>query len=164
MAEILGLGCTHAPMILNKPEQWVDVRKGIASRIPNYRPPPKLLEELGDDNGLTQDRRNQKRIVDAFGVLRDRLHSWRPDVVMLIGDDQAENFLRENLPTFCLYTGSELYGYPFHGPGARVNLWDSPQDTRYSFRCPDRFARDMLAFAIGEGFDLSSSTELKGWE
>ena len=53
MAEILGIGCTHAPMILNPPEQWTNIRKGIASRLPEYRPPAKLLEELGDDDGLS---------------------------------------------------------------------------------------------------------------
>lgn len=164
MAEILGIGCTHAPMILNPPEEWPNVRKGIASRIPNYKPPPELIEELGDDNGLTRDVQNQKRIASAFDVLKDRLHSWNPDVVMIIGDDQAENFKRDNLPTFCLYTGSEVYSYPFHRPGAKINLWNAPQDASYSFRCPDKFARDMVAFTIREGFDISSSTELKGWQ
>ena len=49
MAEILGLGCTHAPMILNPPEQWVNARKGIYSRVAGYQAPPAMVQELGDD-------------------------------------------------------------------------------------------------------------------
>ena len=164
MAEILGIGCSHAPMILNPPEQWANVRKGIASRVPNYQAPPKLIEELGDDNGLSEDRKNQKRIVEAYRVLSDKLHSFRPDAVIVIGDDQVENFKRDNLPTFCVFTGSEVHGYPFHRPGAKSNLWDAPADAKYSFRCPQGLATDMVSFLIRDGFDISSSTELKGWE
>jgi hypothetical protein len=164
MGEVLGLGCTHAPMILNPAEQWTEVRKNIFGRVPNYQPPAKLIAELGNDNGLSQDRINQQRIVDAFQALRDKLHSWKPDLVMVVGDDQAENFLRDNLPTFCLYTGSEVEGYPFHRSSGKVNLWEAPQDARFTFRTPAQFARDMLAYLIREGFDLSSATELKGWQ
>ena len=164
MAEILGIGCTHAPMILNPPEQWTNIRKRLSSSVPNYRPPPKLLEELGDDDGLTQDRINQGRITSAFQVLRDRLHAFRPDAVIVVGDDQAENFQRENLPTFCLYTGSEVNGFPFHRPGAKTNLWNMPQETEYTFRCPESLARDAVSFLVRDGFDISSSTKLTGWK
>ena len=164
MAELLGIGCTHAPMILNPAEQWPNVRKGISSRIPNYAPPAQLVAELGEDNGLTHDRSNQQRIVDAFKVLRDKLREWKPDLVIVVGDDQAENFLRDNLPTFCLYTGSQVEGYPFHRPGGKVNIWEAPQDAKYSFRTPEAFAQGMVNFLIREGFDMSSATELKGWD
>ena len=164
MAELLGIGCTHAPMILNPAEQWPNVRKGISSRIPNYQAPSTLTEELGDDNGLSHDSSNQQRIVDAFDVLREKLDAFKPDLMIIVGDDQAENFLRDNLPTFCLYTGSELEGYPFHRPGGKINLWDAPQDTKYTFRAPETFAQGMVKFLIRDGFDMASATELKAWD
>jgi hypothetical protein len=34
MAEILGIGCSHAPMILNPPEEWPRTRERIMSRVP----------------------------------------------------------------------------------------------------------------------------------
>ena len=164
MAEILGLGCTHAPMILNPPEQWTKIRERLSSGVPGYERPPQLVEELGDDDGLSLDRVNHGRIVSAFEVLREKLHAFRPDAVIIVGDDQAENFLRENLPTFCLYTGSKVNGFPFHRPGGKLNLWDADQDTEYSFSCPDSLARDAVSFLIRDGFDISSSTELAGWK
>jgi hypothetical protein len=96
--------------------------------------------------------------------LHDRLHAWNPDVLMIIGDDQAENFQQDNLPPFCIYTGAEVKGYPFQRPAARVNLWGAPPDTTYTFRCPKAFARDLRNALIRDGFDLASSSALKGWE
>ena len=121
MAEILGLGCSHAPMILNPPEEWGRMRDRIFARVPDYQPPPELLADRGEDDGLGADRRNQERLVTAFRVLHDRLHGWAPDLVLVIGDDQAENFLADNLPVFALYTGTEVEAYPFHRPTAHVN-------------------------------------------
>ena len=57
--------------------------------------------------------------------MRDQLRKFAPDVLMVIGDEQAENFLQDNLPPFCLYTGSQVEGYPFHRGAARINLWGS---------------------------------------
>ena len=164
MSEVLGLGCSHAPMILNPAEQWPEIRRRIYGGVPNYEAPPKMVEELGVDNGASRDKVNQQKIVDAFAVLREKLTAWKPDLVIVVGDDQVENFKRENLPTFCLYTGNEVDGYPFHRPGGKINIWNEPQDKKYSFKSPGDFSKDMVKFLIREGFDMSSATELKGWD
>ena len=164
MAEIMGLGCSHGPIILTPPEVWYKGRERIYARIPDYEKPAQLLEELGQDNGLAQDKLDQKKVVESFQVLHDRLHQWDPDVLMIIGDDQAENFLQDNLPPFCLYTGSEVEGYPFQRGAARVNLWDAAPETKFSFHCPDEFSRGMRNFLLRDGFDMASSSALKGWD
>ncbi len=164
MAEILGIGCSHGPIILTPPEVWAKGRERVFARIPDYQAPAQLLEELGQDNGLTQDKLDQKRVVESFRIMHDKLHEWNPDVLMIIGDDQAENFLQDNLPPFCLYTGSEVDGYPFQRPAARVNLWDAAPETKFTFSCPQDFARGMRNDLIRNGFDMSSSSALKGWD
>ena len=148
MAELLGLGCSHGSIILTPPEVWAKGRERIYARIPNYQPPAQLLEELGQDNGLSQDITDQKKVVDAFNVLHDRLHEWNPDVLMIIGDDQAENFRQDNLPPFCLYTGAEVEGYPFQRASARTNLWNAAPETKFTFQCPKDFSQDMRNFLI----------------
>ena len=164
MAEIFGLGCSHGPIILTPPEVWAKTRERVYARIPNYEPPGQLLEELGQDNGLTQDRLDQQKVMESFKVMHDRLHDWNPDVLMIIGDDQAENFLQDNLPPFCLYTGDQVDGYPFQRQAARVNLWDAAPESKFSFQCPKPFAQDMRKSLIRDGFDLSSSSALTGWQ
>jgi hypothetical protein len=143
MAELLGLGCSHGPIILTPPEVWHKSRERIFGSNPNFQAPPQLIEALGDDNGLTQDRLDQQKIVAAFQVMRDRLHEWNPDVLLVIGDDQAENFKQDNLPPFCLYTGSEVDGYPFKNTAGSNNRRDAAADTKFSFKCPSEFSRDL---------------------
>ena len=164
MAALLGLGCSHGPIILTPPEVWHKSRERIFGRILNFQAPPQLIEALGDDNGLTQDRLDQKKVVEAFQVLRDRLHAFNPDVLMIIGDDQAENFKQDNLPPFCLYTGGEVDGYPFRNVGGENNLWQAASDTKFSFRCPQDFSRDMRNSLIRSGIDMASSSALNGWD
>ena len=164
MAELLGLGCSHGPIILTPPEVWSKGRERIFARVPGYEPPAQLLEELGPDNGLSQDVSDQQKVVESFNILRDRLHEWEPDVLMVIGDDQAENFLQDNLPPFCLYTGAEVDGYPFQRPAARTNLWDAAPETKFSFQCPKEFSKDLRNHLIRDGFDMASSSALKGWD
>jgi aromatic ring-opening dioxygenase catalytic subunit (LigB family) len=164
MAEILGLGCSHGPIILTPPEVWAKGRERLFNRVPDYQPPPQLLEELGQDNGLSQDRLDHQRVVESFRILHDRLHQWNPDVVMIIGDDQAENFKEDNLSPFCIYTGETVDGYPFQRPAARTNLWNGAPETKFTFRCAKPFARAMRNHLIRGGFDLASSSALQGWE
>lgn len=84
------------------------MRTHIYARVPNYRPPPELLDDVGEDNGLSADRRSQARIADAFRALHDRPHAWAPGVLMVIADDQAENALVDGLPVVALFTGTEV--------------------------------------------------------
>ena len=164
MAEIFGLGVSHGPIILTPPEIWAQGRERIYNRVPNYEKPAQLQEELGTDNGLSLDIADQKAVMDSFQVMRDRLHQWDPDLVMIIGDDQAENFLQDNLPPFCLYTGAEVSGFPFQRPSARVNLWDAAPETEFKFQCPKDFSRDLRNYLIRDCFDIASSSALKGWD
>jgi hypothetical protein len=162
MAELLGLGCSHGPIILTPPEVWHKSRERIFGSNPNFQAPPQLIEALGDDNGLTQDRLDQQKIVAAFQVMRDRLNEWNPDVLLVIGDDQAENFNQDNLPPFCLYTGSEVDGYPFKNTAGSNNRRDAAADTKFSFKCPSEFSRDLRNSLIRDGIDMSSSSALTG--
>ena len=37
MAEILGIGCSHGPIILTPPEVWAKGRERVFARIPDYQ-------------------------------------------------------------------------------------------------------------------------------
>ena len=82
MAEILGLGCSHGPIILTPPEVWSKGRERLFARVPNYEPPPQLLEELGDDNGLSQDRADHEHVVASFAVMRSEI-AWTSFIGLL---------------------------------------------------------------------------------
>ena len=60
--------------------------------------------------------------------------------------------------------GLRSWAIPSSAPAARVNLWGAPPETKYTFRCPKAFARDLLNALIRDSFDLASSSALRGWE
>jgi aromatic ring-opening dioxygenase catalytic subunit (LigB family) len=87
------------------------------------------------------------RIRDGLERLRTRIEELRPDALVLIGDDQDENFGVENLPQFAIYTGDEVVTAIRRSAG---------EGQRYS--CDAALARAILEGCVEAGFDLASSS------
>src|SRR5215469_14605302 len=84
MAEILGLGCTHRPVMLRR--------------------------ELGNDWGASSAGRAREVYRRHFAETRAALDEFKPDVVVMFGDDQYENFKEDVVPPFAVlaYDGHEI--------------------------------------------------------
>src|ERR1051326_9314222 len=116
MAEILGLGCTHWPTLCGKNEGLTGVFKRVLD-APNVDPkvkdpanwPKELLAELGNDDGLGAANRCGERFGNDFRAIRKELDDFNPDVVLIWGDDQYENFKEDVVPAFSVlaYEGFE---------------------------------------------------------
>ena len=76
-----------------------------------------------------------------------RINALRPDVLLVIGDDQNENYLENNLPQFSIYVGKELV----------AAFRDGRTGRRY--RCDADAAWTMLEQCVESGIDLAYSTE-----
>ena len=55
-----------------------------------------MLAELGNDDGVSSARRYGARLADDFRAVRKALDDFNPDLVLIWGDDQDENF-REDI-------------------------------------------------------------------
>lgn len=87
----------------------------------------------------------------AFDVLRQQLEAYRPDALIVIGDDQGDVFDASFNPTFCIFTGEKLWG--LDGTGYR------PLETRrrIDFPCHAPLAHFIHEGLIKQGFDMVSS-------
>ena len=101
MGDILGLGCTHYPGLLPPEEQLPALfhRLLTAPNVPApYKDPrnwpAELVAELGNDGGLAAARRYGERMANGFRAVRKALDDFSPDIVLVWGDDQYENFRR----------------------------------------------------------------------
>jgi hypothetical protein len=140
MAELIaGFATSHAYTFLT-PDQWAERRQvSFANyRRLNGREPAERPER--DRETLADNRSRYQSIADGHAHLRARLGELRPDVVILIGDDQDENYTIENLPQFSIFTGGEFMA---HGQGP--------------YRSDAELARAILAIAIDHDFDPASS-------
>jgi aromatic ring-opening dioxygenase catalytic subunit (LigB family) len=143
MGEIVAaLASSHAFAVL-PPERWDEVRernrKSYARRY-GVEPAvhPRVEAESRDD---VQAR--YERVQTGFAALRRVLEETRPDALIVIGDDQNENFSGQNCPQFAIYTGGEA-----------VLVDRSMQESR-PYPCDAETARTLLESAVDAGFDVS---------
>lgn len=138
MAEILGIGMTHAPMFQFPDENMADMLRRELTRptlpvelkeIDNW--PTAMQAEWGDDEGLSAARRHREAMVAAFRQLRAEVDAFKPDFILIWGDDQYENFKEDVVPPFCVYIYDQLECLPYRRSGAMnaaVNVWGQPED------------------------------------
>ena len=141
MAEILGIGCTHYPpgLVPDEHRPWPlpfqlrhDPRSPERLRDPRNWPEP-MRAEWGDDEGLAAHAPQRRRIREAFRVLRERIDAFAPDLVVIWGDDQYENFREEGIPPFCVQAYETLECHPFHALRNLPNIWGEPPDKVFRF-------------------------------
>jgi protocatechuate 4,5-dioxygenase beta chain len=94
-----------------------------------------------------------QRIEAAFATLREALRAFRPDALIMIGDDQGDMFDDANNPTLSVYTGDE----PLWGRSARDPLGTPPPErTKLVFRQHGELARHLLRGLVKRGFDVAN--------
>ena len=104
---IVGAFATSHAYTFQEPETWdqrrVRSRTNVATKAGRLADDtPQAQAETLEDN-----RQRYAKIRDAHAEIRRRLASLQPDAVLLIGDDQTENFGVENIPQFLIYTGGD---------------------------------------------------------
>jgi hypothetical protein len=150
MAEIVGcMAMSHGPQLLTPPDKWTELPTRIKGP---FHPKDDIEAELTPD----AMRAYSDRCDAAIAALRDRLAEWAPDTVIIVGDDQAENLLRDNMPPFTIFIEDEVDATKrFRYFGEK----DTDQMTRYRVNAP--LAMDMLSGLMDNGFDPSWSRETR---
>jgi hypothetical protein len=145
----MGLASSHAPMMFQKAQYWPRFLERIPKEAREQLPTSARVEAATPAiiEGHIQ------RIEAAFAVLRDQLKAYRPDVLVMIGDDQGDMFDEANNPTFSVYTGEE----PIWGRSARDPLTTPPQErTKLVFPQHAELARYLFKGLIKRGFDAAN--------
>ncbi|HTY79657.1 MAG TPA: hypothetical protein VMI34_17665 [Candidatus Bathyarchaeia archaeon] len=145
----LGMASSHAPMMFQKAQYWPRVVERIPAEAREHLP-VSARTEIATPAIIDGHIR---RIEAAFATLRGQLQAYRPDALLMIGDDQGDMFDEGNNPTFSIYTGDE----PIWGRSAR-EPFDVPAKDRSKvvFRQHPELARHLLKGLIGRGFDVAS--------
>src|SRR4051794_30119623 len=97
MPVVLGLAASHAPSMFCPPEAWPEVHRKLTREVPQ---PPQVADETPEV--LAQ---YVARVEQGFGTLRERLEAARPDLLVIVGDDQTEVFSNACVPAIAVYVG-----------------------------------------------------------
>jgi hypothetical protein len=161
MGTILGLGLTHSPLLAGRDEDMSRILERVledpAVPEPFRRPdgwPEPMRREWGSDRGLASARRHRDLVVPWFRALRRRLDEFAPDLVIIWGDDQYENFREDIIPPFCVLAYEAIERRPWE-KASWANVWDEPRDTTFVYKGHRGAAKSLVAGLLGEGFDVS---------
>lgn len=135
-------------MLLTPPDKW-DV-------IPDRIKAPPVRPELKKELTLEAKQAKWKRCNDAIETLRQELDKFSPDAVVIIGDDQAENVMDDNMPPFTVFIGEEVEAtlhFRYFG--------ESPLAQKSKYRVHSALAQALLENLMEEGFDPAWSRKTR---
>jgi hypothetical protein len=167
---VLGVGTSHSPLLVLGADDWQlraqDDRRNRAlntldGRLMSY---DALVAERGEPYTAQSDPAVfpalVRRAEQALDRLAEALWAARPDLLLVVGDDQGELFGPENMPAFSVFCGEELVMRPAehleHAPPWTTNeFW-----ARYRMDLPHRYpgapgvASDLVRGLIRQGVDV----------
>lgn len=167
MAEILGLGITHYPPLIGPDEHMADILRWTLEdpAIPEVLRtaagwPEPMRKEYGDDGATAAAVLHRGHLVDGLRRCREALDAFNPDVVLIWGDDQYENFTEEVVPAFCILAHDDIEFRPFEHQ-RHPNIWGEPPET--TFRVPGNraMAKALATGLLEESFDVAYSYQAK---
>jgi len=136
VGEILGLGLTHYPPLVGRDENMAGILRTILRdpglperyRDPANWPAP-MRREYGDDGGTASAAAHRAWLVRHFRDARKTLDDFRPDVVVIWGDDQHENFTDDVIPPFCVLAYDAVEARHRNRDVETPNVWGEGPDT-----------------------------------
>lgn len=149
MSEIIaGLSSSHAFALVD-PSTWDERRernRQLYQKRYGVEPArqPKVAEETNEVR-----RSRYKNVKDGLDFFQKWLQDNKPDALILIGDDQNENFRTDNMPQISIYLGDSVRAFD---PGRDKGDEPSPR-----YRCHAELARTLLANLVERQFDVSFS-------
>ncbi|HLZ69447.1 MAG TPA: hypothetical protein VKV26_05985, partial [Dehalococcoidia bacterium] len=144
----LGLASSHAPGMWRPPSEWTHFLERMPDEIRNSLPQTARQEIASLE--LRQDY--YRRMHAAFATLREQVQTYRPDALILIGDDQGDMFDAANNPTFSIYTGEA----PIWGRDVRDFMKKPAERRRIEWQNHVELSRFLLKGLIKRGFDLAN--------
>ena len=147
MAEIvIGIGTSHSPQLSIRAKDWAKLLGDKDKTDPrlDYQA---LLQKAkpGLDKELTEDkfRERDEACLAGIKVLGDALKAAKPDVVVVFGDDQQEQFHDDNMPMFAIYHGKGLPVVKHNN--LRPAAWKDAEEKGWAETAPEYEAASDLA-------------------
>jgi aromatic ring-opening dioxygenase catalytic subunit (LigB family) len=163
---VLGVGTSHSPQVTVPADQWhvlrekdeTDPRLDFEGLKRTARPnlEPQLEPRVWQERAAAVDA--------SVRTLGDALRAARPDVVIVFGDDQHEQFLDDNLPVLSIFHGD---AFPLvHEDGRNRKAFKviesqrwAPTDAEYPGHRP--LAEHLISCLVLDEFDIARTNRLR---
>lgn len=145
MANLIGcLAMSHAPQLMLNPDHWGLLNTREKERLPEK---PELERETAEVKWAKWNG-----CMEAIAELRQKLEAFDPDVLIVVGDDQHENLIDDNMPPFSIYMGEEVEA------SSSLRYLNQPKsENRTRYRVDAKLAEALTLGLMDEGFDPAYS-------
>jgi aromatic ring-opening dioxygenase catalytic subunit (LigB family) len=94
--------------------------------------------------------------MNAIEQLRQKLQALRPDVLIVVGDDQHENLVDDNMPPFTIFMGAEAES------SVSLRYLNQPKsENRTLYKIDGKMAEALVTGLMERGFDPSYSRKTR---
>lgn len=162
---VLGMGVSHSPQLSTPAEIWamhaerdktnpaIDFA-GLSSQAPEWihdHLKPEVWEE------------KYEACEQSIKKLGEVLEDVSPDIIVVIGDDQKEMFLEDNIPAFSVFWGKEIHDLPHDiqklPPSIRPAYWARHGVEPEAYPTDPDLGRHIIETLVNNEFDVSQFTE-----
>src|SRR5579862_1000954 len=167
MGEILGLGITHFPGLAPAAPGPRSLKRALQDPgMPEeYRTPAgwpdAMRAEWGDDEGASAGLRHRDAVVAEMRKARQVLDEFKPDLLVVWGDDQYENFREDIVPAFSVLAYDQVETHPWkHHAGTsnfigNRNYWQEPEELGVLVKGHRQAAKFLARGLLAENFDVA---------
>jgi 3-O-methylgallate 3,4-dioxygenase len=149
MANLIGCAAmSHAPQLMLNPDYWHLLNNRQGERLPDK---PGLEKE-------TQEVRWAKwnSCMAAIGKLRETIAAAHPEVIIVVGDDQHENLVDDNMPPFTIYMGEKAEA------SVSLRYLNQPKsENRTKYRVHGGMAKALIDGLMNQNFDPAYSKQTR---
>ena len=176
---VSGIATPHAPQLRLPFEGWIALKEKDETDTRIDFEALRRAAKAGIEDEVSEARMQAR--FDAcqtqLRALGDRLRAAEPDVIVILGDDQHEQFHGGNMPMFCVYHGDEVAMVPRSGARGKKRsgsgAWSAPRLEALQAAADDALEgprRRPAARALGEhliaalrddDFDVAASNALR---
>ena len=145
------VACSHSPYLYDAPDSWDESRR---------------RRRLRDDvpwDSPEENARKHARCLQAFRTLREKVAGANPDVLLVFGDDQYEQFNFNNFPAFAVCLADAFEGTNpaiFSGGLTRKGWPEESAEHRVTARGDPELGKQLAMGLMQKGFDLAFSLNL----
>ena len=173
---VLGMWTTHGPTLGTTPEQWLDRVPADQNRKHPFRCREYSFQELvqlrqgenlAEKCSLPERQRRHARCQAGLKTLADKWAEVKPDVCVIMGNDQREMWLTDVMPALAVFCGEKIWNEPvpedkirLMPPGIHEAGWTHNPEQYTEYPALPDLAERVVAKAIASDFDVAVSCEV----
>src|SRR5207247_8382664 len=174
---VLGMAASHGPLLATPPEQWegrVEAERrnpALAYREGTFKfdelAKLRAKENLEEQIQLPTKQKRYDACQRAMAEMARVFKAVRPDVAILVGNDQMEVFEDTNIPAFMVCFGESVDNVPFSEeqkkrlpPGIEIAEPNHHGKTAQTYPGHPELGRYLIEQLVQQDFDVAASARL----